>query len=64
MHGVPTAANGGKKPRWNKVEREYEEVYMPPVKMDYDSGKVGTDLFGQYMDIVDLSGRVTVWCIR
>ena len=37
----PTAANGGKKPRWNKAEREYQEVYTPPVKMEYDAGKVG-----------------------
>ena len=52
-HGVPTAVNGSKKPRWNKSERKYEEVYMPPVKSNYDAGKVGTDLFGQYMELLD-----------
>ena len=52
-HGVPTAGNGGLKPRWNKAAREYEEVYMPPVKMEYDAGKVGTDLFGQYMELLE-----------
>ena len=52
-HGVPTAGNGGYKPRWNKAIRAYEEVYMPPVKMDYDAGKVGTDLFGQYMELLE-----------
>ena len=26
---------------------------MPPVKMEYDRGKVGTDLFGQYMELLE-----------
>jgi hypothetical protein len=42
-------ANGKPKPRWNKVTREYDEVYIPPVKTNYDSGKVGCDLFDQYI---------------
>ena len=37
-HGVPTLANEGRKSRWNKAMREYEEVYMPPVKAVYDAG--------------------------
>ena len=53
LHGVPTEADGQKKPRWNKAEREFEEVYMPPVKIKYDKGKVGTDLFGQYMAVLE-----------
>ena len=37
-HGVPTLANVRRKSRWNKAMREYEEVYMPPVKAVYDAG--------------------------
>ena len=52
FHGVPTASSGETKPGWNKLEREYQEVYIPPVKATYDAGKVGSDLFGQLMAII------------
>ena len=30
-------ANEGRTSRWNKAMREYEELYMPPVKAVYDA---------------------------
>jgi len=48
----PGSGEGSMKPRWNKVTREYMEVYIPPVKVSYDFGKVGCDLFDQFMALI------------
>ena len=48
----PSDSNGDMKARWNKVTREYMEVYIPAVKLSYDFGKVGCDLFDQFMALI------------
>ena len=51
-HGIPKASEGRNKSRWNKSTRQYEEVSLPSVKVTYDRGKVGSDLFGQHMAMI------------
>ena len=53
QHGVPAARDCITEARWDTANKEYVSVQHPPVKKEYDVQKVGTDLFGQHMEVLE-----------